>query len=164
MNAKRALFIGAGLLSFCVSMPAAQSAQGASEAPKGKPVMITRFFTGPDGLTHAEEIDVKFAPGGGVYNLLSNSGAQIRRTPPGRENGYHTASRRQYVITLSGHAELVLSGGQTIQVGAPGVASGGEGSVPARSPRPDRSWDGRGRPHPRSWSGSVAISASPDRR
>jgi hypothetical protein len=29
----------------------------------------------------------------------------------------HTASRRQYVITLSGHAELVLSGGQTIQVG-----------------------------------------------
>ncbi len=26
--------------------------------------MITRFFTGPDGLTHAEEIEVKFAPGG----------------------------------------------------------------------------------------------------
>jgi len=117
MNAKRALFIGAGLLSFSVLMPPAHSAEGASTAQNGKPVMITRFFTGPDGLTHAEEIDVKFAPGGGVYNLLSNSGAQIRRTPPGRENGYHTASRRQYVITLSGHAELVLSGGQTIQVG-----------------------------------------------
>jgi hypothetical protein len=116
MNAKRALFIGAGLLSVCVLTPAAQSAEGA--APRnGKPVTITRFFTGPDGLTHAEEIDVKFAPGGGVYNLLSNSGAQIRSTPPGRENGYHTASRRQYVITLSGHAELVLSGGQTIHVG-----------------------------------------------
>src|SRR5258706_15593759 len=117
MNAKRAMFIGAGLLSFCASIPAAQRAQGASEAPNGKPVMIPRFFTGPDGLTHAEEIDVKIAPAGGVYNLLANSGAQIRRTPPGRENGYHTASRRQYVITLSGHAELVLSGGQTIQVG-----------------------------------------------
>ena len=117
MNAKRVMFIGAGLLSFCFLMPAAQSAQGASEAPKGKPVMITRFFTGPDGLTHAEEIEVKFAPGGGAYNLLANSGAQLRRTPPGRENDYHTASRRQYVVTLSGHAELVLSGGQTIQVG-----------------------------------------------
>jgi hypothetical protein len=117
MNAKRALFIGAGLLSFCVLMPAVQSAQGASEARNGKLVTITRFFTGPDGLTHAEEIEAKFAPGGGVYNLLPNSGAQIRSTPPGRENGYHTASRRQYVITLSGHAELVLSGGQTIQVG-----------------------------------------------
>lgn len=118
MNAKRAWFIAAGLLGFSVLMPPAQGAEGANGgAQKGNPVMITRFFTGPDGLTHAEEIDVKFAPGGGVYNLLSNSGAQIRRTPPGRENGYHTASRRQYVITLSGHAELVLSGGQTIQVG-----------------------------------------------
>ena len=117
MNAKRALFIGAGLLSCCVLMPAVESAQGAATARTGKPVMITRFFTGLDGLTHAEEIDAKIAPGGGVYNLLANSGAQIRRTPPGRENAYHTASRRQYVITLSGHAELVLSGGQTIQVG-----------------------------------------------
>jgi hypothetical protein len=117
MNAKRALFVGAGLLSFCALAPAVESAQGASEAGTGKPVMITRFFTGPDGLTHAEEIDAKIAPGGGVYNFLANSGAQIRRTPPGRENGYHTASRRQYVITLSGHAELVLSGGQTIKVG-----------------------------------------------
>src|SRR5882762_1028718 len=117
MNAKRALFIGAGLLSCGVLMPLVQSAQGASDARTGKPVMITRFFTGPDGLTHAEEIDAKIAPGGGVYNLLANSGAQIRSTPPGRENAYHTASRRQYLITLSGHAELVLSGGQTIQVG-----------------------------------------------
>ncbi len=116
MHAKRAMFIGASLLSFFVLMPSAQSADG-NGVQKGKPVMITRFFTGSDGLTHAEEIDVKFAPGGGAYDLLSNSGAQIRRTPPGRENGYHTASRRQYVITLSGHAELVLSGGQTIQVG-----------------------------------------------
>ena len=52
-----------------------------------------------------------------LMNLIGNAGAQIRRTPPGRVNDYHTASRRQYVITLSGHAELVLSGGQTIQVG-----------------------------------------------
>jgi len=115
MNAKRVLRIGAGLLSIFALMSSAHSAE--SVAQSGGPVMITRFFTGPDGLTHAEEIEVKFAPGGGAYNLLANSGAQLRRTPPGRENDYHTAARRQYVITLSGHAELVLSGGQTIQVG-----------------------------------------------
>jgi hypothetical protein len=109
----RAIFVSAALLSF-VAVTAAQGADGARE---GKPVKITRFFTGPDGLTHAEEIEAKFPAGGGFYNLLSNSGAQIRKTPPGRENGYHTASKRQYVITLSGHAELVMSGGQTIQVG-----------------------------------------------
>jgi hypothetical protein len=113
MNAKHVLLIGAGLLSI-FAVPSAHSAEGAAQ--NGKPVVITRFFTGPDGLTHAEEIEVKF-PGGGAYNLLNNSGAQIRRTPPGRELDYHTASRRQYVITLSGHAELVLSGGQTLHVG-----------------------------------------------
>ena len=113
MSAKSAIFMGAALLTFA-AISTAQSADGAREMEH---VKITRFFTGPDGLTHAEEIETKFPAGGGVYNLLPNSGAQIRRTPPGRENGYHTASRRQYVITLSGHAELVLSGGGTIQVG-----------------------------------------------
>jgi hypothetical protein len=114
MNVKHGLLVGAGLLSISATMPPAHSAEGVGQ--NGKPVMITRFFTGPDGLTHAEKVEVKFAPGG-AYNLLANSGAQLRRTPPGRENDYHTASRRQYVITLSGHAELVLSGGQTIEVG-----------------------------------------------
>ena len=112
MNANCLVLISAGLLSISALIPPAYSAEGVS-----KPVMITRLFTGPDGLTHAEEIEVKFASGGGVYRLLANSGAELRSTPPGRENGYHTASRRQYVLTLSGHAELVLSGGQTIQVG-----------------------------------------------
>ena len=103
MNARRVLLIGGALLSISAPMPSAHGAEGVAQ--NGRPVMITRFFTGPDGLTHAEEIEVNFAPGGGAYNLLANSGAQLRRTPPGRENDYHTASRRQYVITLSGHAE-----------------------------------------------------------
>jgi hypothetical protein len=115
MYARRVLLIGAGLLSMSALTPSAHSAEGVAQ--NGRPVMITRFFMGPDGLTHAEEIEVKFAPGGGAYNLLASSGVQLRRTPPGREIDYHPASRRQYVITLSGHAELVLSGGQTIQVG-----------------------------------------------
>jgi hypothetical protein len=115
MRAHGGVFLGAALLNF-VAVSVAESADGQA-ARDSKPVKITHFFTGPDGLTHAEEIEAKFPSGGGVYNLLSNSGAQIRSTPPGRENGYHTAGRRQYVITLSGHAELVLSGGQTIQVG-----------------------------------------------
>jgi hypothetical protein len=122
MNAKRAWLVGVvgvGLLSLSVPLHAARSAEGAAAAQNHKPVMITRFFTGPDGLTHVEKVEAKFVPGGGndVYKLLENSGAVLRRSPPGRENDYHTASRRQYVITLSGHGELVLSGGQTISVG-----------------------------------------------
>jgi hypothetical protein len=53
MKAKGAWFIGAGLLSLSVLMPAAQSAEDASQ--KHKPLMIIRLFTGPDGQTHSEE-------------------------------------------------------------------------------------------------------------
>jgi hypothetical protein len=119
MRAKRLLLmsatvLGAGLLSMVVMQATLGAAQNA------KPVKIHRFFTGPDGLTHAEEIEVKFDTGdggNGLYKFLSNSGAVLRRSPPGRVNDYHTASRRQYIVTLSGRAELVLSGGQTLKVG-----------------------------------------------
>ena len=121
MTTKRAWLIGAGVLSVAVAMLAAQGADNAVGAAQArKPVKIHRFFTGPDGLTHAEEIDLKFdgsGTGNEIYKLMANSGAVVRRSPPGRENDYHTASRRQYIITLSGNAELVLSGGQTLKVG-----------------------------------------------
>jgi hypothetical protein len=118
MNPKRLFLIAAGLLSLFVLMHPEQAAEGAAQ--NRKPVKIHRFFTGPDGLTHAEEIDVKFDGGGNgndLHKLLSNSGAVLRRSAPGRENDWHTASRRQYIVTLSGHAELVLSGGETLKVG-----------------------------------------------
>jgi len=107
--------IGAALLSLSVGMHPADAAQNAAGAENAKPVKIHRFFTGPDGLTHAEEIEVKFTDG--AFKFLPNSGAVLRRSPPGRVNDWHTAPRRQYIITLSGHGELVLSGGQTLKVG-----------------------------------------------
>ena len=117
MKAKRAWLIGASLLSVSVVMIAAQSADNAAGAQARKTVKIHRFFTGPDGLTHAEEIEALGPGGADLYKFMANSGAVLRRSPPGRENDWHTASRRQYIITLSGHAELVLSGGQTLKVG-----------------------------------------------
>ena len=120
MNSKRALLIGTGLLSVCaLMMQPAQSAGGAAAAQNHKPVMITRLYTGPDGQTHAEEIEAKFAPGGGndVYKLMANSGAVLNRAAPGRVADWHTAPRRQYVITLSGHAEVELIDGKKIELG-----------------------------------------------
>ena len=123
MRAKRLWLVGSAvcggaLLGVFVLMQPIETAFGASA--QSKPVKIHRFFTGPDGLTHAEEIEVKFDMGdggNGLYKFLSNSGAVLRRSPPGRVNDWHTASRRQYIITLSGRAELELSGGQTLKVG-----------------------------------------------
>ena len=104
--------IGSALLSLVAPL---QQAAGEEH----KPVMITHLFTGPDGQTHAEEIEAKSVPGGGndVYKLLANDGAELRRAPPGRVSDWHTAPRRQYVITLSGHGELEVTGGKKISVG-----------------------------------------------
>jgi hypothetical protein len=115
---KHAWLVGTGLLSLSVLLPPAQSAEDAA-AQKHRPVVITRLYTGPDGETHAEEIEAKFAPGSGndVYKLMANAGAELHRAPPGRVSDWHTAPRRQYVITLSGHGELEVSGGKKISVG-----------------------------------------------
>jgi hypothetical protein len=81
-----------------------------------KPIVVTRLFTGPDGLTHAEDIEVKLT--GDRQNEISEmfkvKGAELHRTPPGKVNSWHVAPRRQYVITLSGKGEIELAGGKKI--------------------------------------------------
>ena len=41
-------------------------------AEQRKPIVVTRIFTGPDGKTHAEQIDVKLAPGGGSRRVVGD--------------------------------------------------------------------------------------------
>ena len=115
MNSKRAWLIGTGLLSLSVLMQPAQRAEGAAAAQNSKPLMIHRLYTGADGQTHVELIEAKFTDGG--YKLMASSGAEIRRAPPGRVADWHTAPRRQYVITLSGHGEVELIDGTKIELG-----------------------------------------------
>ena len=88
-------------------------------AQKHKGVFITHLYTGPDGQTHAEEVEAKFTPGNGndVFKMLSTTGAELHRAPAGRVSDWHTAPRRQYVITLSGHGELEVAAGKKIAVG-----------------------------------------------
>ena len=116
MKSSHACLIGTALLSLSTLMQPAYSEEAAANH---KPVIITHLYTGPDGQTHAEEIEAKFAPGAGndVSKLLTNAGAELHRAPPGRVSDWHTAPRRQYVITLFGHGELEVSGGKKISVG-----------------------------------------------
>ena len=117
MNTKNAWFTGAALLGLSVFVHPAESAQNAT-AKTGKPVKITRLYTGADGQTHAQEIEVNFGPGGtNPFKLMAAAGAEIRRAPPGRVADWHTAPRRQYVITLSGRGEVELIDGTKIELG-----------------------------------------------
>jgi hypothetical protein len=81
-----------------------------------KPYRIVRLFTGPDGLTHAEETEASANPNG-VVHLMAVTGAEIHRSAPGSVMSWHTEARRQYVITLSGHGEIEVAGGEKIAIG-----------------------------------------------
>jgi hypothetical protein len=89
-------------------------------AQRRAPMVVTRIFTGSDGQTHAEQIDVKLTPGGSsgeLSEMAKVTGLQFRRQAPNYFQDWHPAPRRQYVITLSGRGEIELAGGQTIPLG-----------------------------------------------
>ena len=88
---------------------------GVAQAQTHKPVFMTRLFTGPDKLTHSEEVPMDFP--GGVLKLLPITSGELHLASPGNVIDWHRAPRRQYVITLVGHAELEVAGGKKINVG-----------------------------------------------
>jgi hypothetical protein len=104
--------IAAGLLGLVVVIAGAQT----NGLQKHKGVVITRLYTGPDGQTHAEEIEAKFTAND-VFKMMNIAGAELHRAPAGRVSDWHTAPRRQYVITMSGQGELEVAGGKKIPVG-----------------------------------------------
>ena len=94
-----------------------------------KPVVITRIYTGPDGLAHAEDIELKLNARG-VSEMLKATGAEfsVRAPTPGanprntaasaaNDPGWHTGPARQFVITLAGRSEVEVSGGVHVQTG-----------------------------------------------
>ena len=66
---------------------------------------VTRLYTGSDGQSHFEEIEVE------TNNLQPGDGVVFRDTTPDHVNGWHRAPRRQYVINLSGETEVEIGDG-----------------------------------------------------
>jgi hypothetical protein len=85
-----------------------------AQAPK--PITITRIYTCAGGLSCAEEVPMKLSAGG-VSEMIKASGAQFSRRSPGPVSDWHVGPRRQYVITLSGRAELTVGNGAKVPVG-----------------------------------------------
>ena len=92
-------------------------------------VAITRIFTGPDGLSHAEDIELNLNARR-VSEMFKATGAEFSVRPPTaganpRNTGatdpnspdWHTGPARQFVITLSGSSEVEVSGGLHILAG-----------------------------------------------
>jgi hypothetical protein len=94
-------------------------------AQRRAPVTLTRLFTGPDGQTHAEQIEMKLTPsalldGTERSERINITALQIMRWPPGHVNDWHNASEtpggHQYVFTISGRGEVEMAGGQKVRL------------------------------------------------
>lgn len=87
-------------------------------AQNHSPVTITRLYTGDDGLSHVEQVEVKFSPVAGAPPAVGQSdpvktaSSYVVRLAPGFFESWHNADKRRYVLTLSGRAEIEVAGGQ----------------------------------------------------
>jgi hypothetical protein len=80
-------------------------------------ITATRFYTGPDGQTHAEEVELKLATaraGMDQSEALNATRLQFARRRPGTVDDWHTTRNRQYAITLSGRGEFEVAGGKKV--------------------------------------------------
>lgn len=84
------------------------------------PIKVTRLYTGTDGKTKVEEYEVGVKPsdrGMEVSTTATVTGLQFRRTNEDYFLDWHPASRRQYVVTLSGESEVELEDGRKVRLG-----------------------------------------------
>ena len=93
----------------------AQTNQDVAVAQARKPIMMTRIYTGPDGLSHAQQVEMKL--NGNVTEMMKATGAEFSRRAPGPVSDWHVGPRRQFVITLSGRGELVMGDGTKVAIG-----------------------------------------------
>ena len=76
---------------------------------------ITRLYTGSDGQSHLEELDLAAHPE--LTSLLATKGIVFRSAQPGHFSDWHNAPRRQFVINLAGEVEIGLGDGSVHRFG-----------------------------------------------
>lgn len=84
-------------------------------------MQFVRMYTGPDGESHFEELDVGLSPSQESQrtDMKRAEGIQFLYQPPGFKLDMHPAPRRQYVITLQGETQIILGDG-TSRIFGPG--------------------------------------------
>jgi hypothetical protein len=83
-------------------------------------VKYFRIYADADGESHFEDIEVTLEDQGSqsaLSALIPASGMIFRRTPADQYLDWHAAPRRQFVVTLSGEAEVEASDGEVRKIG-----------------------------------------------
>ena len=77
--------------------------------------MIVRIYAGDDGESHFQDVNPdEFAE---IANNVGPGDITVGQRPPGWWDDYHTAPRHQYVVFLSGGAEIEVASGEKRQFG-----------------------------------------------
>jgi hypothetical protein len=79
-------------------------------------MQITRVYTGDDGESHFEDVEVALEDRGiigAISALEPATGIVFRETGGDYDFGFHNAPRRQYVISLDAAVELEVGDGTT---------------------------------------------------
>ena len=76
-------------------------------------MQVVRIYTGEDGESHIEEMELPFEQMGHALRTATQAatGVQFSCLRPTQLVDFHTAPRRQYVITLQGQVEIGLGDG-----------------------------------------------------
>ena len=75
---------------------------------------ITRIYTGDDGQSHFEDMDMPLIDQGDIGSLSDEVKATcviFRHTPGNYNFDWHNAPRRQYVVMLEGNVEIEIGDG-----------------------------------------------------
>jgi hypothetical protein len=74
---------------------------------RAKPFMMQRIYTGTDGLSHVENIELN------AQSVLEKiTTAQVSVSQPGRFSDYHVGPERRYIINLTGGGQLQVAEGK----------------------------------------------------
>lgn len=72
-----------------------------------KPFMMQRVYTGTDGLSHVENIELN------AQSLMEKvTGARVSVSQPGNFSDYHVGPERRYIINLTGGGQLQVAEGK----------------------------------------------------
>lgn len=83
---------------------------------------VTRIYTGDDGESHFEDVEIELTdrgPAGRISDLVAAQGVIFREVGADYDLDFHNAPRRQYVVNLTGAVELETGDG-TQRVLGPG--------------------------------------------
>jgi len=83
-------------------------------------MQIVRVYTGADGESHFEDIDVEFdqsGPFGRISAMVKAKGVIFREVGGDYDLDFHNAPRRQYVVNLTGSVDLIVGDGTRRRLG-----------------------------------------------